>query len=133
MIKDRSSLILLTYKGKILVMHRDNNPLVQNPWTFIEGKRGAKTSFLETIIRKVEEETSLRLEEPKFISSAKDDGTEKHFFHADLSDKEVNSINRDEGLTLGFYSLKEIEKLSLTASTRAFVAKVRDFMEELPN
>src|SRR6185437_8151603 len=103
MVKAGVSLILLTYKGKILIMHRDKNPLIQNPWRFIEGEKEKETSFLESIIKKVEEETSLKLETAKFLSTAKDEEAEKHLYHAELTDKEVNSIRRDKGLTLGFY------------------------------
>lgn len=133
MIKIQSSLILLTYKGKILLIHRDKNPLIKNPWSFIEGKRGKNSTLLETILKKVQEEININLPATEFLSSEQCEETEEHLYHAALTDKEVNSIKRDEELNFGFYSIEETEKLALTDSTRSFVSKVKSYLQTLPN
>ena len=125
MIKIDTSLILLTYKGKIFLMHSDNSPIVKNAWCFIEGEKEKNKSLEESIFKKVEKETSLKLTAATL--------EQKCFYHAELTDEHVNNIQRDEGQTLEFFTFREVEKLALTVSAAAFVTKYRDFLENRAN
>lgn len=129
--KNGQSLILLTYKGKILLMHRDSSPLVQSAWGFIEGEKEKNKSFEESIFEKVEKELNIKLTNAAFLSDSRLDNVHKCFYHADLTDKDVNNITRDEGQTLEFFSFHEVEKLSLTESSKKFLIKHRDFLEKV--
>ncbi len=129
MSKINASSILLTYKGKILLMHRDDSPIVQTAWCLIEEEKENTTSFEEAIITKVEEETGIKLIAVKLLTSSTSEDIKKYFYHAELTDNDVNNIKRDDGQTLEFFTLPEIEKLSLTISSKAFF----DFLEEVPN
>ncbi|KKR14915.1 MAG: hypothetical protein UT44_C0047G0008 [Candidatus Levybacteria bacterium GW2011_GWA1_39_32] len=97
-----SSLILLTYKGKILLMHKKSGAMDEeaHPWCFIGGIRKNKESYEAAMSRKVEEETG--------------------------------NIQRGEFQLLDFFTLKDLQKLSLAASTREFVLNHAHLIEKLP-
>ena len=60
-----SSLILLTYKGKILLMHKKSGAMDEeaHPWCFIGGIRKNKESYEAAMSRKVKEEMEVTLRE----------------------------------------------------------------------
>ena len=120
------SIILLTYKGKVLLMHKDYilATLDQNPWHFISGAKEKDESFEETIQREVEKETSIHLKTIELVEH--DDN--KYFYHTHLTDDNVNNIVRRDGKILEFYSLKEVDKLSLSLSTKLLIGKHRDLL-----
>lgn len=128
-----ASLILLTYKGKVLLMHRNVLPniLQINDWSFIGGAKEKNKSFEETISRDVERETSIKLEKVELLSEPVNDDNRKHFYYAKLTDKNVNDIKRSEGQTLDFFNLRELDRLNLSASTKLFVVKHRDLLEQV--
>lgn len=124
-----SSHIILTYKGKVLLRLNDNNPHVydfplnreKSTWGLINTSKVKGKSFEEAIIDKVKTETGLKLNNVEFLSTRPFNDKTKHFFQARLSDDHVNSIVRDNGITLQFFTLKEVLKLNLTALTREFM------------
>ena len=118
-------LILLTYKGKVLLMHRNTQPniLEIKDWCFIGGVKEKHKSFEETICRDVERETSIRLKEVELLSDGLYSDEKKHFYHAELTDENVNDIKRGEGQALDFFTLRELERLNLSPSTKLFVEK----------
>ena len=122
------SLILLTYKRKILLMHRDNSPIIKSAWCFIEGEKEKNKSFEESMFRKVEKETSLKLTAATLVANWMYNNETKCFYHAELTDEHVNNIKREEGQTLDFFTFREVEKLALTVSAAAFVTKYKDFL-----
>ena len=126
-------LILLTYKGKVLLMHRNTQPniLEIKDWCFIGGVKEKHKSSKETIFRDVERETSIKLEEVELLSDRLYSDEKKHFYHAELTDENVNDIKREEGQTLDFFTLRELERLNLSASTKSFVLKHRDLLEQV--
>jgi hypothetical protein len=135
--KSDTSLILLTYKGKILLRLNDTNPEVyDNPkntnkstWSFLSVNKLKNKSFKESIIEKVEEDTSIRLSNAEFIADTIFNEQNKHFFHASLTDDNVNNMQRENGLTLQFFTLKEIDKLHLTDLTRIFLEGNKQVIE----
>lgn len=132
-----SSLILLTYKGKILLMLFENDPLIFNSpylardhmWKFIGGDRLAHESFKDAIIKKVKGITGLNLSKVDLLSTMLSSRTKSYLYHAKLTDNQVNDIKRGEGHLLQFFSFKEIESLSLSEKTKLFIEKHREFME----
>lgn len=126
-----ASLIVLTYKGKILLMHRDQSPLIQNPWSFIEAAKEETKSFEETILKKVEKETSIKLSRAELLSSEVYENRQKCFYKASLTDHDVNHIMRDEGQTLSFFTFNELENLTLTESAKFFMQKHKKVLENI--
>lgn len=114
-------------------MHRNVLPSLSkiSDWSFIGGIKEKNKSSEETISRDVERETSIKLEKVELLSEPVNDDNRKHFYYAKLTDKNVNDIKRSEGQTLDFFTLRELDRLNLTASTKLFVVEHRDLLEEV--
>lgn len=113
--KASSSLILLTYKGKVLLMHKQNSVLdpEAHPWRLIEGIKKKKETFEKTLTRNIQKEMGIKVENIEFIS--------KSYYHAKLSDDNVNRIKRSENQLLDFFTIKETKKLLLDINTEIFI------------
>lgn len=124
------SIILLTYKGKVLLMHKDYllTTLDQDPWHFIFGVKEKNESSEETIHREVKKETSIQLKTIEFLGSLDQQNEKKYFYHSHLTDDNVNNMVRRSGKILGFFSLKELDKLTLTIATKLFITRHRDLL-----
>ena len=135
MISSHFSRILLTYKGKVLLTFTENDPnALQNViWHFIGGLRQKNKSEEETITKLVEEETSIKLVSVEFLSSQNLDNSIEHYYCAKLTDEDVNNMKRAEGQLINFFTFSEIEKLPLSTSTKLFISKHRDFLENIRN
>lgn len=122
-------MILLTYKRKILLMRKDFilDRREQNVMHIIVGVRDGKESFEEAVIKSVKKETGITLKTTRLLSHT----SKAYFFHAQLTDADVNSIVRNDGELLEFFSLKELGTLSLTAETQVFFTKHRDLLEKV--
>ncbi len=135
MISPHFSRILLTYKGKVLLTVTENNPnALQNViWRFIGGMKQKNKSQEETITKLVEKETSIKLVSVEFLSSESVENSIEHHYCAQLTDEDVNNMERAEGQLINFFTFSEIEKLPLSASTKLFITKHRDFLENIRN
>lgn len=124
------SIILLTYKGKVLLMHKDFilAALGEDPWHFIFGVKEKSESSEETIQREVEKETGIQLNTIEFLSCLDHNDEKKYFYHTHLTDDNVNNIVRQEGKILGFFSPKELDALSLSHVTKLLLAKHKDLL-----
>ncbi len=114
-------------------MHRNSLPnmLQINVWCFIGGVKEKNRSFEETIYRDVERETSIKLKRVELVSDLLYNDEKKHFYHAELTDENVNDIKREEGQTLDFFTLRELDRLNLSALTKLFVVKHRELLEQV--
>lgn len=126
------NIILLTYKSKILAMHTENNPLLLDNviWRFIGRAKEKTKSNEETMYREVERETGIKLSNIEYITTVKDDTAEKHFYHAQLTDTNVNNMKRENGQTIQFFSLKELDKLPLDPNAVQLISLYRDTLEK---
>lgn len=108
-------LILLTYKGKVLLMHKQNSVIDEekHPWSFISGIKEKTEPFEKTLTRRVQKETGIKIENVEFVSES--------CYHAKLSDDNVNKMQRGENQLLDFFSLKEVRKLFLSSETAKFI------------
>ena len=115
--KSSTGLILLTYKGKALLMYKTNSPVDEeiHEWCFISGKKDDRESLEEALLRKVEKEASIKVDGVELVS--------ENFYHARLTDDNVNQIKRGERQLLDFFTLVEMQKLHLEASTKSFISK----------
>ncbi len=112
-----SGLILLTYKGKVLLMHKQKSVIDEekHPWCFIGGIKRGKETFEDAIKRRVEEEAGIRIGNIEYIS--------KDCYYARLTDDNVNKIQRDENQLLDFFNPRELKTLYLSKSTEEFISK----------
>jgi len=109
--------ILLTYKGKVLLMHKKNGPTDEekHAWCFIGGVKEDRESFENAMSRRVEKEAGIKIENVEFVSES--------CYHARLTDDNVNKIERGENQLLDFFTLKEAGKLFLSSTTAQFILK----------
>lgn len=89
-------------------------------WTFIGSKKSDGESYRDSLTRRVEKEAGIKIEEVEFLSDT--------FYHARLTDDNVNNIKRNEGQLLDFFTLREVEKLSLSNQTKQFIQKYGDLI-----
>jgi ADP-ribose pyrophosphatase YjhB (NUDIX family) len=115
--KISSSLILLTYKGKALLMQKSNSAIdkEKHPWYFIGGIKEKRESFENAMTRRVKKETGIKIEKVEFVSES--------CYHAKLTDDNVNKIERAENQLLDFFNLRESKKLFLSSTTAQFISK----------
>lgn len=111
-----SGLILLTYKGKVLLMHKQKSVIdhEKHPWSLISGIKEKSESFEEVLIKRVQKEMGIKIENIEFVS--------EHCYHARLTDDNVNHITRSENQLLDFFTLKEASKLFLSSQTAKFIS-----------
>jgi len=130
--KPNESLVLLTYKEKILLMIRNYvfNSGAQKIWSMIGGEKGSNESFEKTIIRKIKEEMNIEISDIKLLLVVPSDNKDTYFYHGKLTDNNVNFIERAEGQELQFFDLKELNKIQLASSSNLFFTKNRSIVEE---
>jgi 8-oxo-dGTP pyrophosphatase MutT (NUDIX family) len=117
MVNVSSGLILLTYKGKVLLMHKEKSVIDEekHPWCLIGGIRQANESFEQTLRRRVQNETGIKIEKVEAVS--------EFYYHASLTDDNVNKMQRKEHQLLDFFTPRELSKLFLANSTQQFISK----------
>lgn len=122
--KISTPLILLTYKGKALLMYKMSSAIdtVKHEWCLISCTNEDEESPENAIIKSVKNEASIKLESIEQIS--------KYFYHSRLTDDNVNKIERSEGQLLDFFTLKELNKLNLSSSTKLFISKHANLIEK---
>lgn len=137
--KTDSSLVLLTYKGKVLLkLHNSNPEIYDNPinttansWSFLNASKSKHKSLKEGIIAKALNETGIVLQNVTDLVCIELDDRKHEFFHAYLTDDNVNNMQRREGQTLQFFTIKELNKLNLTQLSRLFVDNHKEILENL--
>ncbi len=119
--KKPHGLILLTYKGKILLSHTSNSAIDQekHPWRFLGGTKDKKESFEAAMQRLVKKEMGIKIDNIVAVKEA--------YYHARLTDDNVNNIQRSDNQLFAFFSLKEAEKLFLSFPTQEFMEQYKDF------
>lgn len=128
-----SCLILLTYKGKVLLLQQDDifKQLQNNTWHLIEKRTTQDQSTQEAITQEVERETHIRLEDVSLLMSMSSQNRREYLFHAQLTDSDVNRIQRAEGRIIQFFTLRELKKLPLEASANYFLTEDKT-LQNLP-
>lgn len=118
------SLIFLTYKGKALLMNKKMDAIdaEKHPWCFIGGIKGEKESFENALTRRVEKEMGIKISNVTYLS--------KYCYHADLTDDDVNNIERSENQTLDFFSLRELKQLFVSTTTAQFMSQHSNLIEK---
>lgn len=112
-------------------MLQNNSPFAikDKLWCFIGGIKQKNKSVADSISKLVEKETSIKLSTVEFLSTDLVDEQTSYFYHANLTDDNVNNIKRENNKTFNFFSFREIKKLTLTPATKIFVSKHQDILE----
>lgn len=109
-------IILLTYKGKVLLMHKQDGVLdsKRHPWCLIEGVKRKTEPFEKTLVKHVQKEMGIKINNIEAVTES--------YYHARLTDDNVNSIKRSEHQLLDFFSPKEVKKLFLSTKAADFIS-----------
>lgn len=130
--KINESLILLTYKEKILLMIRNYvfNSGLQKTWCMIGGEKAQDESCEKTIIRKIKEEMNIKISDIKLLLVSSTENKNTYFYHGKLTDNNVNFIQRAEGQELQFFNLKELGKLQLAPPADYFFTQNKNIVQD---
>lgn len=131
--KPNESLVLLTYKEKILLMIKNYvfNSGLRKTWRMIGGEKENNESCEKTIARCIKKEMNIKISDIKLLLVAPSADKNTYFFHGKLTDSNVNLIERAEGQELQFFDLKELNKLQLAISADHFFTQNKNIVEEL--
>lgn len=102
--------------------HESAIDTIQHDWNFIGGKTLIGESTQESLSRRVKHETGIKVDNIKFLSGK--------FYHAKLTDENVNNIKRREEQLLDFFTLKEIHKLPLSSQAKEFIQEYGNLIQD---
>ena|SRR5947208_2943276 len=127
------SLGLLTYNDKVLLMLRDNRLHISgaNKWCFVGGGKEQGESFEQAVLREIKESTGLHLLSVTLLTTITDTVGKNYVYHATLTTDNLNNIKRGEGQDLNFFTLPEVEKLSLATATKIFFSNNKDTLQKI--
>jgi 8-oxo-dGTP diphosphatase len=125
---------IITYKGKVLLVLRDNKPEIKFPnyWGMIGGRIEPGETPEQALIREIKEEINVDVTNPTYIAPySLDPQNQSEIFHITLDDNQMHSIKLgDEGQELRFFSLDELETLCVTPDVTFFL---KNFTQILKN
>lgn len=131
----RVAAAFVTYKGKILLFHRDDKPGINDPnrWSLIGGNVEDGETFEQALIREIKEEINVSVENPKFLFPRKGLlGHDGMCYHVPLSDEQAQSVKLgDEGQEVRFFTFEEMGKLPLAIDIEAIYRDYRDLLRNL--
>ena len=115
-----SSHILIIYKNKFLLQHRDSKKKIHIPnfWGLFGGKVKIKETPKECILREINEEINIKIKNVNFFinikSSAKflNPTRNINYFYANIKDK-PNKIKIFEGQGFRFFSFDQLSKIQI--------------------
>jgi hypothetical protein len=84
-------------------------------WCFINSKQKTNESVASSLIRTIKEEADIKVEGVEQLTD--------NFYHAKLTDDNVNQIKRQENQLLDFFTLRDLHKLRLEEKTKVFAYK----------
>lgn len=113
-----TAIIIRNSDGKILLHHRDNNPNIKYPgtWVLFGGGNELGETPEQTIKRELMEELGIHIPEVSFYGNFRyEDADEEHlqyvyFIELDL---DLDKVELSEGAGLGYFSQEEINNLQL--------------------
>jgi len=115
---------LVIYKGKLLLVLRDNKSDIPwpNTWEYIGGGKELGESFEETGLREIEEEFGIRPKNYTFLGIENYPGRQAGRFIAILSDEEFQNIHfGNEGVKFNWFTLEEATKLEMAPNLKKFL------------
>jgi len=128
-----SSGALVVYKGKILLIRRDNKPTIPNPnmWSIPGGQVEKGESFDKALVREIKEEIGITPKNYQLLGFFE---TEKQnaIYLLELTDEETQEIKLgDEGQELKWFKPQEIADIDAIPIVRDFFQKNAKKVEPL--
>ena len=128
-----SSGALVVYKGKILLIRRDNKPTIPNPnmWSIPGGQVEKGESFDEALVREIKEEIGITPKNYQLLGFFE---TEKQnaIYLLELTNEEIQEIKLgDEGQELKWFKPQEIADIDAVPIVKDFFQKNAKKIEPL--
>jgi len=128
-----SSGALVVYKGKILLIRRDNKPTIPNPnmWSIPGGQVEKGESFDEALVREIKEEIGITPKNYQLLGFFE---TEKQnaIYLLELTNEEIQEIKLgDEGQELKWFKPQEIADIDAVPIVKDFFQKNAKEIEPL--
>lgn len=130
--KSTSSFVI--YQEKLLLLLRDNNPAIENPntWQTIGGFVEAEETFEAAIRREIQEETNLTPAHVEYLGKRAGVNHELALYVVHLTDQEVSALELgNEGQALQFFSVDELETLTLSSTLLLYLCSYQSQIFEL--
>lgn len=128
-----ASMALVTYKGKLLLILRDNIPTIRDPnhWHLVGGKRELEETPEETVKRETFEEIGIYPTQITHLFKREDKPI--HVFHIELTDEEANKAHLvQEGQDLRYFPKEELTpNLLVTGTLRLLMTEKREILNKL--
>lgn len=121
---------LILYRGKFLLILRDNKPNIPYPnlWAPLGGNSFANELPEETLKRELKEEANLEIKDFTYLGDMQLDS---HLFLVKISGKNFKEIKKgQEGQKLEFFNFKELQKLNLATKFKNFIIKNQPEIEK---
>lgn len=130
-----SSGAVIIYRGKVLMIKRDNKPDITNPdkWAIPGGKVEKGETFERTLRRELKEEINVVPQNYTFmgIFNFIKDKVRRAIYFAELSEKEYEKIKLgDEGQALGWFLPEEIKKIGVIKEIKDFFSRYEKEIKE---
>lgn len=120
----QSSMAIVVYDKKILLLLRDDIPSLSNPntWQLIGGGVEQGESHEEALKREIREEIGVVAKDISYLGKVVVDGINAAIFFVRLNKTEAGRIRLgDEGQELNFFAYDEIKDLKLTTNLRIYL------------
>lgn len=131
----RVSAAFVTYKGRILLFHRDNKLGLHDAdcWSLIGGHVEEGESFEQGLERELCEEIGVLPTYYNFFADFKGSEDEMvKLYHVPLTDSQAEQIKLgDEGQEVRFFTFEEMEDLPLTTNLREIYGKYTNSIKDL--
>ena len=127
----RSSEAFVTYKGKYLLMLRDDFPHIKNPntWSILGGITEEEETPEESLIRELKEEGNIDVVNYQLLFNYP---TGETIFHIELNENQFKQLKLGgEGQDLKFFTFKQLLKLSLSSTVKDYLKDYNELIKNL--
>ncbi len=132
---NRSAQILIFYRNKLLLLHRENIPTINYPntWGLIGGIIEKNETPFQCIKRETKEETNLSPKAIEYLGKTylKETNCEYFIFVTVLEITELNTLKLGEGQELNFFNFSELKNMTLGGNICRFFRKYPNALNKL--
>lgn len=130
----RTASAFITYRNKVLLLHRDNIPTISDPdkWSVVGGNVEEGETVDEGMRREIREESNLSPRNLKYLGKMIIGDHEVSAYTAELDADEVKNIELgDEGSEIKFFTFDELQTLDLANNLKYYLKKYPESARKL--
>ena len=117
-----AKIILINEKKEILLLHREDKPGIGSPnkWSFVGGVVEIGEAPEEAIVRETKEEIGYDVKELLLFRVYNDPEIQRYVYIGKI-DKKLSELRLTEGDNMGFFTIKNALKMTLSKNTRRYI------------